>query len=122
MRYFIGDKLETIDGCMVTVMHVNRETEGYETFTCDDGISRYDREGECENGRVTGTSMYPPHPKSIKAGYPLKNPYEVMLAMEGLDSGDTYSSNGKIDTRNAKKRIAHELDRLYELEKLIYKR
>lgn len=116
--YFVGDKLECVDGSIVTVVEVNRKPY-YESFMCDDNIWRYDRKSKFGNGRTTGRPTYPPYPKSIAAGHPLNNPNKVRLAMESFPKfpNRIIMSNGeiKLNVEKSLEKIARELDHLFDM-------
>lgn len=116
-RYFVGNLLTTVDRSQINVVEVRR-TEYDGTFKGSDGIWRYDRDGECDNGRVTAASTYPPHPKSIAIGSPLKNPRKVMNAMASIPRFDRVikcqHGNRIVDVSKSLKLIAQELDNIFE--------
>lgn len=72
----LSDQLTCCDGSIIKVIEIN-----HSTFLGDDGITRYDRDHPLGRGRVTGTRSWPPHPKSIASGHPLRHPQHVVAAL-----------------------------------------
>lgn len=117
-RYFVGDTFTCVDGTILTVHEVKR-TPYYECFMGSDGIWRYDRAHPYDNGRPTGTRTFPPSPKHVAEGHPLKHPRKVMEALEKLPNfgRQIQTSNGRViyDTSKSVEAICRILDHLFEI-------
>ena len=118
--FFVGDVLTCVDGTVTTVVSVSRDLH-YESFLCDDGIHRYDRDHETDRGRVTGTRSFPPHPKTIAKFHPLKNPREVMNALASCPEINrrlvTGGGKTRYDSGRLMRQVCENLDKIFHYEK-----
>lgn len=113
--FAVGDTLTCCDNSITKVISLHGDT-----FLCDDGIYRYDREYFSERGRVTGTNTWPPHPKTIAEHHPLCHPKQVVAALASLPKIHRITSytGGKVvyDSESLMRQVCENLDKIFEFE------